>query len=56
MVDFFSPQSDLSKSNSVVACTQDKIIGYVFISNLDWLTNSQTLYELFMYPLGQSAH
>ncbi|MEM7759699.1 MAG: GNAT family N-acetyltransferase [Cyanobacteria bacterium P01_A01_bin.40] len=47
---FSNPSSDLNQAKALVAHIDDQIIGYAAISNLDWLNNSQTLYELFVHP------
>ncbi|MEO1005221.1 MAG: GNAT family N-acetyltransferase [Cyanobacteria bacterium J06638_38] len=47
---FSNPSSDLDQAKALVAHMGDQIIGYAAISNLDWLNNSQTLYELFVHP------
>lgn len=37
-------------SSSIIAQIEDKIIGYAFISDLDIVTKSQIIYELFIHP------
>ena len=50
IVDFFNPEQDTNNPKNIVACQGNEIIGYAYISNLDWLNSSQRLYELFVHP------